>query len=112
MLEIAEFLIRNGIEVNAETNRKLTALHVASIMGYKDIGELLIEHGADIEAQYEDGETPLHQAGSKAIAELLINKGADINAKSNNGRTPLVAAIYKEREDIADLLRSYGAKDH
>ena len=57
----------------------------------KEIGEILISKGADINAKtnennflWEDkgGKTPLHFAvlfNSKEIGELLISKGANIN---------------------------------
>ena len=35
------------------------------------------------------GFTPLHLAATKGIAELLIAKGAEVNAKYEDGGTPL-----------------------
>ena len=46
----------------------------------------------------------------KEIAELLIAKGADVNAKNNKGITPLDAAITRSHTEIADLLRKHGGK--
>ena len=48
--------------------------------------------------------------GHKEVAELLITKGADVNAKDNNGGTPLDVAIQLKRTEIADLLRKHGGK--
>ena len=48
--------------------------------------------------------------GHKEVAELLIAKGADVNAKDNNGGTPLDVAIQLKRTEIADLLRKHGGK--
>jgi len=38
--------------------------------------------------------------GDKEIVELLIAKGADVNAKSKEGKTPLDRAINKETADL------------
>ena len=47
---------------------------------------LLLERGADIEAQDKYKNTPLHFAEYNVeVAELLIEKGADIKAKNNMG---------------------------
>ena len=48
--------------------------------------------------------------GHKEIAELLIAAGANVNAKTDTGWTPLDLAINSKRTKIADLLRKYGAK--
>ena len=72
-------------------------LHYAAKKNSKDILELLISKGADMNAKTRDitdddkcwivvhpgGKTPLHYAAdynSKEIGEILISKGADINA--------------------------------
>ena len=43
--------------------------------------------------------------GHKEIAELLIAAGADVNAKNTLGWTPLARAIRRNRTETADLLR-------
>ena len=46
--------------------------------------------------------------GHKEIVELLIAKGADVNAKRNDGKTPLDDAVVMGRKEISDLLRKHG----
>ena len=77
-----------------------TLLHAASGLGHLDLVRLLIEHGVDVNAADEDGETPLHRAislkNNYVIAKPLIQKGADLANVAVNNRTPL-HAIFNDR---------------
>jgi len=57
------------------------------------------------------GATPLHLAANKEIAELLIANGADVNAKSKAGCTPLHVAGFRGHKEIAELLIAKGAEE-
>ena len=46
----------------------------------------------------------------KEVAELLIDKGSDVNAGDKRGRTPLDWAVALKRIETADLLRKHGGK--
>jgi len=85
-----------------------TPLHYAAWNGHKEVAELLIAKGADVNAKVAIwGRTPLHFAawnGHKEVAELLIENGAEVNAKDNYGRTPLDLASGA----TAELLRTHG----
>ena len=61
-------------------------MHHAAVSGRKEIVELLIANGADVNAKDDVGTTPLHHAITKEIAELLITNGADVNAKMFDGK--------------------------
>ncbi len=50
------------------------------------------------------------QNGHKEIVELLVVNGADVNAKGEKGKTPLDWAIYFKHPETADLLRKHGGK--
>jgi hypothetical protein len=69
--------------------------------------------GTDVEVKDNNGFTPLHIA-TREVAELLIAKGADVNAivasGQYQGKTPLDAAIQVGRPEVADLLRKHGGK--
>ncbi|HBE56113.1 MAG TPA: hypothetical protein DDW56_00905, partial [Cyanobacteria bacterium UBA11366] len=72
--------------------------------------------GADINAKDANGDTLLHKElyykyyKDDEIAKLLIAKGADINAQNNDGYTPLRLALQNNNKEIAELLKSHGAK--
>ena len=89
-----------GVDVNAG-NR--TPLFIAAANGHKQIVELLLDKGSDVNANGQMG-TPLHAAVSfkghhKEITELLIAAGADVNAKDEGGRTPLDMAFMSDFMD-------------
>ena len=48
--------------------------------------------------------------GHKEIVELLLAEGADVNVKNDGGKTPLDSALLWNHPEIADLLRKHGAK--
>ena len=98
--------------MNAKTDYEETPLHLAVKQYHKEIAELLIAEGADVNASNNWAETPLHHAAywGLDLAELLIAKGANVNAKIRNGQTPLDLAIERNRTATADLLRKHGAK--
>jgi len=48
--------------------------------------------------------------GHKEVVELLIAKGADVNAKMMDGKTPLDYAVHFIYTETADLLRKHGGK--
>ena len=111
-IEAVKQHIAAGMDVNAKHDAfGITPLEIAAIAGHKEIVELLISEGADVNAKDKKGRTPLHWAathGRKEIVELLIAKGADVNAKTEGGITPLDWA--KRHPEIADLFRKHGGK--
>ena len=46
-------------------------LHLASREGHLEVAQVLIEHGADLAAQTEDGSTPLHWASERGHVEVV-----------------------------------------
>jgi cytohesin len=109
----ARSLIEGGADVSRRTPNGTTPLDRAVIAGLKDIAELLIAKGADVNAKGTWNWTPLHSAvhGSKDIVELLITEGANVNARDGASRTPLWYAKDEGHAEIVELLRKHGAKE-
>jgi cytohesin len=112
-------LIAKGADVNEKGKTTgprditYTPLLVATLLGYKDVAELLIAHGANVNARFEDGITPLFVAaiqGRLNVVELLLDKGADVNAAVKDGHTPLDAADANGHKDIANMLIAKSAR--
>ena len=53
-----------GVDVNAKTDDQIsgTPLHLVAILGHKEVAELLVDAGADVNAKDGGGWTPLHFA--------------------------------------------------
>ena len=104
-----------GVDINARDENGSTPLHWAALEGHKDIVELLINRGAEVNATSEiGGWTPLHMAASKnhiQVVSFLIKKGADEDAKAIiGGWTPLHWAASEDYDQIVKLLIDNGAK--
>jgi ankyrin repeat protein len=73
--------------------------------------QTLVEAGADIDAEGNNGNTALHLAafrGLKGVVETLISLKADVNSVNVHELTPLVAALSKGNTDVAEVLRAAG----
>ena len=78
------------------------------------MAEILVAHGADLEARDSAGSTPLHAAAEHPeladVMEALLELGADVNAVDNSGLTALDIAVAREEDEKVELLESYGAR--
>jgi len=116
-VDIAEYLIDKGADVNAKGELGITPL--IATRKRKDESVSLIQHlikmGADVNATMSPGVgdwTVLHTAlggGNVKVVKLLIDNGADINVKNIMG-TPLQMAINYKKIETVELLIESGAK--
>jgi ankyrin repeat protein len=87
-----------------------TLLHEAVHICRKEtICELLIKHGANVNAKTEKGHTPIFFNKNVEIAKVLIQAGADVNLENIDGDTPLHKASKNNSEIIVKLLLEAGA---
>ncbi len=83
--------LANGVDVNAQNEYGYTALMAAAVKGHKEIVELLLDKGANVNLKVTVDKqgfkvfsvTPLYiaaLAGQTEVTEFLISKGARVNS--------------------------------
>jgi ankyrin repeat protein len=84
----------------------------AANWGHKDIAELLLQNGADINLRGEAGETMLMSAAystsNPETALFFLGKGVDLNERDNAGQTALTIACAQNMPETAALLLDRG----
>ncbi|KAJ7453546.1 hypothetical protein B0H11DRAFT_2245368 [Mycena galericulata] len=106
-------LLNHGANTNEKGGPRLRALLLeASEKGNEATVKLLIEHGADVNAQNQWYGSALQSASSMghgAIVKLLIENGADVNAQHDWYGSALRGAALMGHESIVKLLIECGA---
>ncbi|KAL1356666.1 hypothetical protein HN51_008653 [Arachis hypogaea] len=98
--DIVKFLLEwqgpDKVELEAKNMYGETPLHMAAKNGCSEAAKLLLAHGAVVEAQANNGMTPLHlavwyslRAEELLTVKTLLDYNADCSAKDNEGMNPL-----------------------
>ena len=98
----------DDIDVNLANQNGITALHLTSEKGMLAIVEKLIEKGADVNIQDEDGDTALigacqYKQSDVALALLNVD-GIEVDLANNNGETALHRASSKGMLSVVEEL--------
>jgi ankyrin repeat protein len=110
---IRVLLAKDKALIGARDKDGSTPLHCAVWKGHQQVVEVLLEAGADANAQNENdhwGTTPLHAAAhadQALIAQLLIDYGADVNATDREGRTPMFHTTFHKARAVVKVLEKY-----
>ncbi len=108
--EILEQYIGKENTKDGVTYSTNSALRIASAEGHEEIVKLLLDKGAEVNAQNSAGFVALDAVGENtAIAKMLIEKGAKVNNQSYSGYTPLIAASQNGYIEVINLLLDNGA---
>ncbi len=94
---------------NTTRYQQLTSFFTAVIRRNNEIAMLLVGDGADINAQNQARETPLHNAASGGRFEMvamLLAAGADRNILNTEGQTALDLAVRGSFPSVVELLQN------
>ena len=70
--ELVAYLLTKGVDVNAVMDDRVTALHLAAQRGNIPIADLLLQHGANINAIDAKGWTPLDRAEKWKHEDMVV----------------------------------------
>jgi ankyrin repeat protein len=119
--EIVRILVEAGSDLHHGSVIHLMPLHSAAYYGEKNLLEMLLKAGADVNRQparrhTRSSGTALHAARKSEIVRILLDHGADVNAVTTDqyGVTPLHIAANgdptsKDAVEKVQLLLDHGA---
>lgn len=113
-MQLLQFLVECGAELNCHNNYGRTPLWIASINGHLEIARCLVEGGAEVNKDDYSKQTPLWAAcayGHLEVAQWLVEEGAaELNKARLDGSTALMTAAKQRNFDIVRFLASAGAR--
>lgn len=107
---VVALTVTHNANVNArDPTRMWTPLHFACNRGFHKIAGVLLNRGADVNAEDIKGETPLFVAcsnKSKPTVDILLRRGARVDLARKDETTPLIVAARTGDEKIVGALLS------
>ena len=104
-------LLDAGVAAGAVSRDGATALHVAFDRGFtssgREVADLLLSHGADIDHADDAGRTALHDAAwcaQPAVVGFLLERGARVDLVDRDGKTALDLARSRSYNDYRDMF--------
>jgi len=122
-VDAVQLLLRYKADVKCEDFFGWTALHYLGMgriwdhredpQKFERVAQLLLEHGADVNARNPIGSTPLHTAafhGNVTVACVLLENGANVHEPDNKCKTPFRLAWERGQDEIMKLLAEHGSR--
>lgn len=108
----ANYSLTANLKVANLDPRTTEGVALLSLASDREMVEVLVRGGADVNLRNVTGETPLSAAardGDVARVKILLDLGADIDPGDLAGRTPLAHALMAGRTAVAVALLDAGA---
>jgi len=84
-----------------------TALHLACRRGHVEVACILLDNGANAEAQNKRKSTPLHLAsrgGHVGVVRVLLDRGTDVTARDELDYTPPMLALISGHMEVINAF--------
>ncbi len=101
-----------AIRQQADNRTRDYPIHTAALAGHVEIARLLLDAGADLEAEDADGSTPLHDAcihRHQEMVAFLIEQGADVSRRDHNAAYALSFAVSGGDTAVVRMVLDAGA---
>lgn len=114
-LRIEDILAAEPSAVHEYSGDGWTPLHLAAAFAPPETVEILLQHGARVDAVSKNAQRnqPLHAAMALSrnaeTVELLLNEGAQPDAVQVAGYTAIFSAATANRKDLVEMLLERGA---
>lgn len=118
VLPVVELLVQMGLDVNEARNSNvptMVPLWIAAAEGHLNVVAWLLDHGAQINIEFEGQQScfPLFNAarqGHLDIVKLLIERGANTDFIWNGRNVVMEASTYRKKV-VVEYLKSMGIPD-
>lgn len=112
--EVVSLLLDRKANVEHRAKTGLTPLMEAASGGYIEVGRVLLDKGADVNAAPvpTSRDTALTIAADKGhlkFVELLLSRGAAVEVKNKKGNSPLWLAAHGGHLSVVDILYQHNA---
>ncbi len=112
--QLEQYLDSNDVNARTTEDRLTPLMFSSRYNSNRQVIQVLLDNGADIDARDEDGRTVLMLASAhnsnKEVIQTLIDNGADVNAGDRNGVTALMlASAHNSNKEVIQTLIDNGA---
>ena len=98
-------------QVDRRRHNGQTAISVAVRKNYKEMVEMLLKEGCDVNCPDMKGETPIFVAirnGKKPAVKMLVEANCDVNYLNHKGQSVIFSAVQRGQKDLLEYLISVG----